>query len=117
MLPNLNPKQMNKMMKRLGMKMDQIDAEKVVISLKDGKKITVLDPEVVKMDMKGKESFQVSGTIKEGESESEAEADVELNEDDIKMVMSQADVSKEEAEEALKKADGDIAKAILELEE
>ncbi len=115
MLPNLNPKQMNKMMKRLGMKMDQIDAEKVVISLKNGNQITVLEPEVVKMDMKGKESFQVSGTIKEGESE--AETEVELDEKDIKMVMSQADVSKEEAEEALKKADGDIAKAILELEE
>lgn len=121
MLPNLNPKQMNKMMKRLGMSMDEIDAEKVVISLKNGKTITVLNPEVVKMNMQGKDSFQVSGNIKEGESEGDSEKDSEQEADfadeDIEMVASQAGVSEEKAEEALTKANGDIAKAILELEE
>lgn len=111
MMPNLNPKNMSKMMKKLGVSMEELDAEKVTISLKDGSELNITDPEVVKMNMKGKDSFQVSGKIEEGESEPD------FSEDDIETVVSKAGVSEKEAKEALKEANGDIAKAILNVKE
>jgi len=40
MIPNINPREMEKMMKKIGMKQENIDAEEVVISCKH-KKIIV----------------------------------------------------------------------------
>ena len=111
MLPNLNPKQMKKMMSQLGLSMDEIDAEEVLIKLRSGSEIRISEPEVVKMKVQGKESFQVTGNVSEGSS-----SVVELQDADIDMVMSQAGVSRNVAVAALEKEGGDIAKAILGLE-
>ena len=109
MLPNLNPKQLEKAMKRMGMSVDEIDAEEVLIKLRDGGQITIRDPQVAKMNMQGQDSFQISGTVSEGQSEA--------SESDIEMVVQQASVSEDVAREALKSSGNDIAKAILSLQD
>jgi nascent polypeptide-associated complex subunit alpha len=108
-LPNLNPKQLEKAMKRMGMSVDEIDAEEVLIKLRDGGQITISDPQVAKMNMQGQDSFQISGTVSEGQSEA--------SESDIEMVVQQASVSEDVAREALKSSGNDIAKAILSLQD
>ena len=109
MMPNLNPKKMKKMMEKMGMSMDEIDAEEVLIKLRDGSEIKITEPEVVKMKVQGKESYQVSGTTSEGIA-------VEVSDEDLDMVVEQTGASKETAKSALENAEGDLAKAILDLE-
>ena len=104
----LNPKQMEKMAKQLGMKMDQIDAEQVIIKLQAGGEIIINNPSVSKINMMGQDTFQITGDIEEKE-ESDDEGDVE-------MVASKAGVSVDEARHVLKETN-DIAEAILRLKE
>jgi nascent polypeptide-associated complex subunit alpha len=109
---NMNPKQMKRMMRQMGMDMAEVDATEVIIKAASGD-IVVKNPQVMRMKMRGQETFQISGEV----SEEGGPVEVELSEDDVNMVMEQTGVSREKAEEALKAAGGDLAKAILELEE
>ncbi len=103
----INPRQMEKMMRQLGMNTVPIDAEEVIIKKRDGGEIIIRDPEVSKIKVMGNETFQISGTAEERESS-------KFTEEDIKMVSEQAGVSPEEAAKALEEF-GDIAEAILRL--
>lgn len=105
-MQGLNPKLVKQAMKKMGIKEEPIDAIEVIIKT-EGKEIVIKNPQVSKVLMMGQETFQISGDIEEFESN---------NEEDIKTIMSQANCSEEEARNALKKADGDIAKAILDLQ-
>jgi len=105
-MPNLNPKDMEKMMKKLGMKQENIDAEEVVISCKH-KKIIVKNPNVVKINMMGQESLQITGDFEEQEVEG-------FTDEDIHIVMEQTGCDREKAKAALE-SEKDIAAAILSL--
>jgi len=107
-LGNMDPKKMQKMMGKLGIKTEEIEADEVII--KGKKNIVIKNPQVVSIDMQGQKSFQISGDVSEGESEVEAFSD-----EDIKLVAEQAGVSEEEARKALEESNADIAKAILDL--
>jgi len=104
MFPGMNPKLMKQAMQRMGIKQEELDAEEVIIKLKD-KKLVIKNPNVSKINMQGHETFQITGDVSEESS---------YNEDDIKTVMEQTECSEEEAKEALEKYD-DIAEAILNL--
>jgi len=106
MLPGMDPKQMAKVMKQMGIKQEDIDASKVVIELKEGGRLVVFEPSVVQIEMQGQKSFQISGKVSE---------EHEAGEDDIKMVMETAGCSREEAMNALRETGGDIAEAIIQL--
>ena len=106
MLPGMDPKQMAKMMKQMGIKSEEIDATKVIIELKEGGRLVVFEPEVVQIEMQGNKSYQISGKVHEEQ---------DAGEDDIKMVMETAGVSREEAMNALRETGGDIAEAIIHL--
>jgi len=108
---NLNPRKMQKMMQQLGMSMDEIDASEVIIKKTDGTEIRIQNPQVSKMVVQGKEMYQVSGNAEEGSK------GVEVSEGDVEMVTTQAGVTPDAAKEALQTADGDLAKAILDLKE
>ena len=110
MLPGMNPRKMQQMMKRMGIQQTEIDAKEVIIRCED-KDIIITSPNVAKVNMMGQETFQVTGNVEE----KPVSAVPEISEEDIKTVVEQANVSKEEAEEALKKHNGDIAATILEL--
>ncbi len=107
MFGNLNPKQIEGLMKKMGIAQEEINASRVIIECED-KKIKINNPSVMKIKMSGNTSFQISGEISEEESSS-------FNEEDIKIVMEKTGKSKKEVLKILKKTKGDIAEAILEL--
>ena len=107
MFGNVNPKQIQGMMKKMGIAQTEIDADRVVIECED-KNIVIENPSVVKINMQGNESFQISGDVSEQEKSA-------FNEDDVKIVMEKTGKSKEKVVEALGKTEGDIAQAIVEL--
>ena len=94
------------------MQQQDIPAIKVIIEQED-KNLVINDPKVAKVNMMGEEVFQVSGEI----IEEEKSTTPEVNEDDIKTVMEQAEVDEETAKKAIQEAEGDLAKAILSLKE
>ncbi|RME79464.1 MAG: nascent polypeptide-associated complex protein [Methanobacteriota archaeon] len=98
----MDPSQMQKMMKQLGIKTKELDAEEVTIKTATST-LVIKKPQVVEMNMQGKMIYQVVGRAEE----------LPYNEEDISLVMEQAGVGKDEATELLKKAEGDIAKAIM----
>lgn len=107
MAMKMDPKQMEKMMKQMGMNVTNIDAEEVVIRTPD-KDIVIMNPQVSKIKVMGQETFQITGgEVTERDREDESD-------DDVEMVAEQAGVSREEAREMLRET-GDIAEAIMRL--
>jgi len=111
MFPGMNPREMQKAMKRLGIRQEEIDAEEVIIKT-PGKDLVIKNPQVSRVNMMGQETFQIIGDITEVEKEEKAE----INEDDIETVMGQTGCSRKEALESLKQSNGNLAEAILKLQ-
>jgi nascent polypeptide-associated complex subunit alpha len=105
MMPGMNPKQMEKMLKQMGINSRELAAKRVIIEL-DGENIIVSEPSVVEITMQGQKSYQIGGKVA---SESKTSPE------DVQMVMEQTGADKAAAEAALKAAGGDIAQAILSL--
>lgn len=112
MIPGMNPRDVAKAMKRMGVQQQDIEAEKVVIFCKD-KKIIFENPQVAKVNMMGQASWQITGNSREENVSDEPE----INEDDIKTIIEQTGKTEKEAEKALQETKGDIAQAILNLSE
>jgi nascent polypeptide-associated complex subunit alpha len=111
MIPGVNPRQMKAMMKKLGMKSEDIEGvEKVVIYTKSGNYVFD-NAEIVATTMQGMTTYQINGEPRFEEGEAE------IPDEDIALVSEQAQVGREEAKEALKAAGGDIAEAIIKLSE
>lgn len=108
MLGGINPKQMQGMMKKMGISQEEILSEKVIIEKKDGNKIIIEDPSVMQIKMQGQVSFQISGEIKEESRE------VEVSSEDVETVVKKTGCTPEKAKETLEKTK-DLAQAILEL--
>ena len=108
MFPGVNPKDMQKMMKKMGMQQDEIAAKEVIIRTAKGD-IIIKNPQVSKVNMMGQTTYQVVGE--------ETEAKAETNQDDIEMVMEQAGVTEDFAKAALEDAKGDVAEAIMMLKD
>lgn len=102
----VNPKQMAGMMRQFGIKNQEVDAVEVVIKLRSGKTIKIVEPQVQLIEMKGVKTYSLAG--KEVEEEG-------FPDEDIAMVAEQTSCTKEEARKALAETKGDIAEAILKL--
>ena len=103
---NLDSAKMKALMKQMGMSQENIDASKVTIEKNDGTNIVIENPSVIKLNVQGQESFQITGDVKEIQEE--------FSESDVKIIMEKTGASRKKAEETLKKT-GDLADAILEL--
>ncbi|MHA1143378.1 MAG: nascent polypeptide-associated complex protein [Candidatus Helarchaeota archaeon] len=120
----------NRQMKRMmrgkggmpkGMDIEEFpDVEKVVLHLPD-REITIIPENVTKMVLPQGDLFQILGKTEENLEEetglSETSDETAISQRDIELVAQQAGVSPEEALEALTKADGNIARAILQLKQ
>lgn len=102
----MNPKQLEQAMKKLGVKQEEIQASEVIIKC-GNKNLVIKDPHVVKINMMGQNSLQITGDMHE---------ETAISEEDVTTVAQQANVSKEEAKKALEESNGDLAEAILKLQ-
>ncbi|MCY0859405.1 MAG: nascent polypeptide-associated complex protein [Sulfolobaceae archaeon] len=92
----------------MGIKAEQINAIRVIIETED-KNIIIENPTVTKATVMGQEAITVIGTIKEEPKQKT----VEIREEDVKFLMEQTGKSEQEVREALNKANGDVAKALM----
>ena len=111
MFPGMNPREMQKAMKRLGIKQEEIDAEIVIIKTA-GRDIVINNQHVSKVNMMGQETFQISGEISEAGKEEKAE----ISEDDVATVVEQTNCTREDAAGALEESNGNLAEAILKIQ-
>ncbi|MBI2659882.1 nascent polypeptide-associated complex protein [Candidatus Woesearchaeota archaeon] len=111
MFPGMNPKEMQKAMKKLGIRQEEIDAELVIIKTAN-KDLVIKNPQVSRINMMGQETIQVIGSI----TEIDKNEKIELSDDDVSTVMEQANCTREEALEALGESNGNLAEAILKLQ-
>ena len=114
MIPGMNKKQMKQMerqMKKMGMKMDNLDGVLEVIIRFEDKELIIDNPSVSLMNVMGQETYQVEGKAREVELEYE----IEIPDEDVEMVANTAGVSQDEARQALEECKGDLAEAIMKL--
>ena len=109
-MSRVNSRRARRMMKQMGLKMDELgDIERVIMQGRK-REIVIEGPAVTAINMQGQKIYQVAGgTV----TEKALEAKVEIPEEDVLLVAQQANVSMERARVALEDAEGDLAKAIL----
>ena len=112
MIPGVNPRQVQQMMKQMGMSQEDLNVSEVIIKTDKGDLI-FKNPSVQKIKMQGNENFQLSGEYTMNESV----AQISISDDDVETVCSQVNVSKDKARLALTESKGDIAQAIVNLQE
>jgi len=105
----INPRQLEKMAKRMGIQSSSIEAEEVVIRTHE-KDIVISNPQVSKVNMMGQETWQITG-------EATDKPRKPFSDEDIDTVVNQTGASRAEVTEALEAAHGDLAEAILNLKE
>lgn len=112
MIPGMNPKQMQKMMKQMGVEQEDLPVRRVDFYFDDHK--IIIEPcSVAIVKMMGQESFQVTGDLRK-ESFDTA---VSISDEDVQTVVDQVGCSAKEARTAIEEADGDLAAAIMKLSE
>ena len=119
-----NARQMQMMMRRLGMTTEEVpDVEEVIVVTKS-KEHVFHAPEVTILTVQGVRTYQVVGAPEIRARLSAAPAPASASppppstsapEEDIRLVMEQANVSREEAIEALFQSNGAPAEAILKI--
>lgn len=100
-----DPKKMQQMMKKLNMNVRQLDAEKVTIKTKN-KEVIIEKPEVMIVDMMGKEVYQITGDVYER---------IPMQESDIELVMEKTGKDRRTVVNKLEELNNDLVKAIREL--
>ena len=124
----LNSRKMKQMMEQMGIDIEEIDAQEVVITTPD-RKLVFTDAEVQKMDAQGQETYQVVGSPElreagaleadadeDAEEATEAADDAGVPDEDVELVAQRTGASEEAAREALEASGGDLAAAVERLE-
>jgi len=98
----------SRMLQRMGVSFENLEGvEEVVLKFKD-KTIILKNPEVMVTKISGQKLYQIAAS-----EEIEEKTEFVPNEEDIQLVMQQANATREEAINALKETEGDIASAIV----
>ena len=105
----MNPRQMNQMMRKLGINVKEIENVQKVIIQTDSKQYIFDEADVTVMDAQGQKTYQITGKPRIVEKKEE------IPKEDIDLVVEQTGKSTEEAKKALKETKGDIAEAIIKL--
>ena len=105
MLP-INIKQMKKMVKQMGIDIEDLNATEVVIKTPN-EELIFKNPSVTKVVGRGIEVFQVMGSY---------DVIKKVSEEDVRLIMEQANVDEETARKALIEANGDLAEALMRLQ-
>ncbi len=124
----MSPKQMARMMKKMGIEQKEIEGVREVVIRFDDKEWVILNAQVTMVKQAGSESFQISGTKSERDltgstpvktetpaSEVEVKKTIEIPMEDAALVASQTGVDIGVAKQVLEETGGDLAAAILKL--
>ncbi len=106
-VPMFNPNNMEKMMKQMGMDMDEVPATRVTVETKDGTELVFESPELNKIEVQGQTMFQLQGEY--------TEQDAGPDQEDVELVMEKTGASEDDAVKALEEHD-DLTDAIMSLE-
>jgi len=125
----LDPRKMQQMMEQMGIDIDEIDAEEVIIRTAE-EDLVFTDADVQRMDAQGQETYNVVGSPEHrprgeggggaadaGAVEASDDSDDAIPQEDVEMVAERAGVSEAEAREALEATDGMPLDAIQHLSE
>ncbi len=116
----INPRQMQKAMKQMGIKQTEVeDVVEVIIRTKSNE-IVLKGADVVCVEMGGQKNYQVTGPeiirpLGTSTTEDESAPTVSFEESDIDLVMGQTGCDRQKAIEALTATDGQPAEAILKI--
>jgi len=111
----LNPRKMKKMMEQMGIELEELEVEDVVITLANGEKLIFKEVEVTKMDARGQKTYQIVGDPERGGNDQIIDNVTEISKEDIEMVMQKSDVDEETARKSIEATEGDLAAAIYRL--
>ncbi|MUV90653.1 nascent polypeptide-associated complex protein [Halapricum sp. CBA1109] len=118
----MNPRKMKQMMEQMGIDMEDIDAEEVIIRTGE-EELYFTDADVQLMEAQGQKTYQIVGDPEsralsggDGGSDDTTDDDGGVDPQDIEIVAQRAGVSEEDAREALETNDGDLAAAVADLE-
>ena len=123
----MDDRKMQQMMKQMGIDMQELDAEEVIIKTPD-EELVFTDADVQRMDAQGQQTYTIVGEpesqARDGDAGSAGADDGDagdadeaaIPDDDVELVATRAGVSEGDAREALEATDGDLAAAIERLE-
>jgi nascent polypeptide-associated complex subunit alpha len=126
----LNPRKMKQMMNQMGIDLEDIDAEEVIIRTAE-EELVFHDADVQRMDAQGQQTYQIVGEPDsrprgEGGGETDEAAGAadavggggggDFSEQDVEIVAQRAGVPEETARETLEET-GDLAAAVQQLED
>lgn len=122
-MTRMDSRRARRMMKQMGMNMNELGDIKRVIFQGDKREIVIEGPQVTSINVQGTKMYQVAGG-KETERKPRTaetapepeEAPLEIPEADILLVAQQANVSVDVARKALEDSEGDLAQAIIKLQ-
>ena len=116
MMPGrMNPRQMQQMMKRLGINVREIENVEQIIIRTDTKEYIFDSADVTEMDAQGQKTYQISGRPRIVARKELEEKEEGIPQEDIDLVAEQTGKNKAQAKKALEETNGDIAEAILKL--
>ena len=119
----LNPRDLKKMFKRMGVKAeieDLSDATEIIIVHGNGGRSILESPQatLIKLGGTGQVMLSATGILRVEQPEEEAEEEEAMvSEEDVQLVAQQTGVTLEEARQALIEAKGDLAEAIMKIEQ
>jgi nascent polypeptide-associated complex subunit alpha len=100
-----DPKKIEQMMKKLNINTRQLNASEVIIKTDSGD-LVIETPEVMIMNMMGRDVYQITGNVRSSQT---------IKEEDIKLVMEQTGKDRETVAKKMEELNNDLAKAIMEL--
>ncbi|MCX8185897.1 MAG: nascent polypeptide-associated complex protein [Sulfolobales archaeon] len=118
MIP-LSPRELKRTLKKLGINVEELNEVSAVILETKDSEIVIENPQVVVFTSQGQKIYQIVSKDEKVISKKPSidVSQVKFSEDDVNFIMSQANVDREVAVQVLKDADGDIAKALILVDE
>ena len=126
----MNPRKLQQMMKQMGIDIEEIDAEEIVIRTPD-EELVFENPEVQRMDAQGQATYTITGEpesrstgdtvdatpLDDGSASDDVDGDSGgIPDADVEIVAQRTGATEETAREALEAEDGDLAAAVSRLE-
>ncbi len=109
-MAKVNSRRARRMMKQMGMKMDELSDIDTVILKGPKREIVIEGAAVTSINMQGQNMYQITGGTA---TETKNEQELDIPEEDVLLVAQQANVSVDRARAALEDTEGDLARAIL----